>query len=43
MRCEAQSTAMLLAFASLCNAAARPARSDSTVTIPVIQWTTIRA
>jgi hypothetical protein len=39
MRCKAQSTAMPRGIASICNAAARPYRVDSTDPISVIQWT----
>ena len=39
MRCKAQSTAMPIGIASICNAAGRPYRMDSTNPISVIQWT----
>ena len=39
MRCKAQRTAMPRGIASICNAAARPYRADSTDPISVIQWT----
>ncbi len=39
MRCKAQSAAMPIGIASICNAAARPYRVDSAEPISVIQWT----
>ena len=38
MRCKAQSAAMPVGIASICNAAARPYRVDSAEPIAVIQW-----
>ena len=39
MRCKAQSAVMPIGIASICNAAVRPYRADSTDLISVIQWT----
>ena len=41
MRCKAQSAAIPGGIASICNAAARPYRLDSTDPISVFQWTSI--
>jgi hypothetical protein len=39
MRCKAQSAAMPVGIASICNAAVRPSRANSADPISVIQWT----